>query len=155
MILLGRRSPVFRDGRLILTVAGFGLLGFGLLISAVAADWAVTILATLYRLRDLGWAGQAIFVLLQAAVALIGFLPASLLGLAAGAIYGAWIGFGLAATGVMVAAVIAFGLARSALRPSIIHLLDSRTTLGGFDTALAGDGWRLVALMRVSPVMPF
>lgn len=120
-----------------------------------AADWAGSILTLLDRLRDLGVLGWVIFFGLQALVALIGFLPASLLGLAAGAVYGTALGFGLSAGGVLTGAVLAFILARSMFRPAIARLISGRARLGHLDAAVARDGWRLVCLMRVSPVMPF
>lgn len=141
---------------LIVALAAFGLLGAAFIASlAGAADWAGAVLGALDRLRDLGPLGWIAFVGLQALVALIGFLPASLLGLAAGAVYGIGLGFGLAAVGVLLGAAVAFALARSAFRPVILRLLEGRAALERLDTALTRDGWRLVLLMRVSPVMPF
>lgn len=141
---------------LILIVVVFGILAIAFAMSvAIAADLTDMVLAILAQLRDFGWRGWLIFMAMQAAVALIGFLPASLLGLAAGAIFGLLLGFGLAAAGVMIGALVAFVLARSALRPTIARFLDGKTILRQFDAALTRDGWRLVLLMRVSPVTPF
>lgn len=142
--------------RLATIVGGFGVLAAALLIGVShGAAWSGVLLSWLDRLRGMGAAGAGLFVALQALVALIGFLPASLLGLAAGAVYGIGMGFGLSATGLMIGAGLAFGLARSALRSTIIRLVARRDGLRRFDAALARDGWRLVLLMRVSPVMPF
>jgi uncharacterized membrane protein YdjX (TVP38/TMEM64 family) len=142
--------------KVILVLAGFGVLGTAFLASlADAADWAAAVLDVLDSLRELGPLGWFALVGLQTLVALIGFLPASLLGLAAGAVYGVGLGFGLAASGVLIGAGVAFVLARSTLRPTIVCLLDGRAALGRFDAALTKDGWRLVLLLRVSPVMPF
>ncbi len=120
-----------------------------------AASWTGQILALLDRLRRLGPLGWLIFFGLQALVALVGFLPASLLGLAAGAVYGVKLGFLLAAAGVLTGAALAFILARSAFRPDIARIIEGRARLNRLDKAVAKDGWRLVCLMRVSPVMPF
>ena len=130
-------------------VLALGISVFG------AADWADRILLLLDQLRRLGPLGWVIFFGLQALVALIGFLPASLLGLAAGAVYGVPLGFALSAAGVLVGAGLAFALARSTFRPSIARLVEGRARLGRMDMAVARDGWRLVCLMRISPVMPF
>ncbi len=135
---------------------GFGVLVAALMLSlAGGVDWAARVLGWLDRLRGLGALGWAVFVLLQALVALVGFLPASLLGLAAGAVYGIGLGFVLAAIGILLGAGAAFWLARSALRPAIVRVVARRDGLGRFDAAIRRDGWRLVLLMRVSPVMPF
>jgi uncharacterized membrane protein YdjX (TVP38/TMEM64 family) len=142
--------------RLLAIVLGFALLAAALVLSvAGGAEFAAHVLGWLDRLRGLGALGCVVFVLLQALVALIGFLPASLLGLAAGAVYGVALGFGLAAIGILLGAGAAFWLARSALRPAIVRLVARRDGLRRFDAAIRRDGWRLVLLMRVSPVMPF
>lgn len=105
-----------------LVAAGFAVLGvaflFSLVHSAELAQAAIHTISTMRKFGPLGWIG---FLVLQTLVAMIGFLPASLLGLAAGAIYGVTLGFGLAAFGVMMGAVGTFWLARSILRDSMVR----------------------------------
>ena len=105
--------------------------------------------------RGLGGAGLAGFALLQAFIALSGILPASLLGIAAGTIYGLTAGFLLAAASTMAGAVLAFLLSRSAFRPAIERLCARKPRLRNLDARIAKDGWKLVCLLRLSPVMPF
>lgn len=102
----------------------------------------------------LGWLA---FGVGQALVAMIGIVPASLLGIAAGAVYGIGLGFALAAAGTLVGGWLAFRLARSLLRPWVERLIKARAggRLAGLDAAVGRDGWRFVCLMRISPVMPF
>lgn len=104
-----------------------------------------------------GWAHGSWpqFVALQVLIALSGVVPASLVGLAAGAAYGPVLGFAVAAASTLAAAAIAFALARSALRPAIAAMLSRRAALSRMDRAITRDGWRTVCLLRVSPVMPF
>lgn len=139
-----------------LAAAGFAVLGAAFLVSltgtADLASAAMHTIDTMRRFGPLGWIG---FVLLQALVAMVGFLPASLLGLAAGAIYGITLGFGLAAVGVVLGAIGSFGMARSMLRGAIMRLISGRAGFRRVDAALAADGFRLVLLMRISPIMPF
>jgi uncharacterized membrane protein YdjX (TVP38/TMEM64 family) len=145
-----------RDRPMITTLIGGAALAVAVGAGSLFGEqWSGALLTLLERLRDLGWVGWLIFALLQALVALIGFLPASLLGLAAGAVYGVALGFGLSATGIMLGATIAFALTRSALRPAIADRLAANQRLARLDQAVGRDGWRLVLLMRVSPVMPF
>ncbi len=99
-----------------------------------------------------GWAGLAGA---QVLVAASGILPASLLGIAAGAIYGVAAGFPLAAAGTLGGALLAFALSRSLLRQMIARMLARRPDLARIDAVLAQDGWRMVCLLRMSPVMPF
>jgi uncharacterized membrane protein YdjX (TVP38/TMEM64 family) len=116
---------------------------------------AATAIGLTAKLRALGAAGWVVFVIAQAAIALIGILPASLLGIAAGAIYGVTLGFLTSAIGIFAGAVIAFALSRSMMRPLIAGMLGRRARLGALDNLVTGEGWRIVALLRVSPVMPF
>ncbi|MDE8348322.1 MAG: TVP38/TMEM64 family protein [Acidocella sp.] len=106
-------------------------------------------------LRNLGPLGWLIFITAEAVVALVGILPASLLGMAAGAVYGVTLGFITSALGIFIGAIIAFALSRSLARPLIVNLAGRRAKLASLDQRLAQDSWRLVALLRVSPVMPF
>ncbi len=135
------------------------LLVLLLLVGTAAAPLLPHAPESLHRVlgavRALGVAGSLAFVALQIAVAVSGVLPASLLGMAAGALYGPVAGFALAALSTLAGAWIAFALARSALRPAVARMLRRRGTLAAFDDRVAREGWRLVALLRVSPVMPF
>jgi uncharacterized membrane protein YdjX (TVP38/TMEM64 family) len=106
-------------------------------------------------LRNLGGIGILLFGLAQIAVTVTGLLPASLLGVIAGAVYGLSMGFGVAAAGTMSGAMLAFLISRSMLRNLVEQLLSRRATLRDHDTSVARGGWRLVCLLRVSPVMPF
>jgi len=109
----------------------------------------------LEAIRKLGTSGWLGLVVLQIVVAVSGVLPASLVGVAAGTLYGPWIGFGLAAAGTLLGAILAFWFSRSLFRPWVVRLLRRRPQALGFDAALGRDGWKLVCLLRVSPVMPF
>jgi len=105
--------------------------------------------------RDLGPLGWLILVLAQVGVAMAGIVPASLLGVAAGATYGIALGFVLSAAGTLIGGWLAFLLARSLLRDWIVARIARWPTGPRLDEAIGRDGWRLVCLLRVSPVMPF
>lgn len=111
--------------------------------------------AVLRAARGHGGAGIALVFLAQLVIAASGVLPASLLGIAAGALYGVAAGFAVAAAGTLAGALLAFAVARSLLRPFVARLLARRPRLHRMDAALAADGWKLVCLLRISPVMPF
>ena len=112
-----------------------------------ATEWAQTA----------GPSGWAMFVGAQTLIAMVGVVPASLLGIAAGAVYGIVGGFLLSAVGTLLGGWIAFVLARSLLRPWVERMLARRVNsrLVRLDAAVARDGWRFVCLLRISPVMPF
>ncbi len=124
----------------------------GTLLSSRPFDFAHDLLAPV---RDFGIAGSIVFAAAQMMVAVSGILPASLLGVAAGALYGAPAGFVLAAASTLGGAWLAFRLARLKWRPAIAQRMQGRRRLRAFDGRLATEGWRLVALLRLSPAMPF
>jgi uncharacterized membrane protein YdjX (TVP38/TMEM64 family) len=140
--------------RLLLILAGLAVLSLGLSVLAGPriAAWVVAGTATL---RQAGPAGLAGFAAACFIFALAGIVPGALLGLAAGAIFGLADGFAAASMGILAGAGAGFGLSRSYLRPHIAALLTRYGALARLDGALMSDGWRLVALLRVSPVMPF
>jgi uncharacterized membrane protein YdjX (TVP38/TMEM64 family) len=130
-------------------------VGLALAAHLAGRDLAAPALALLRAAHRHGQAGLAVVFAVQAAIAASGILPASVLGIAAGALFGVAGGFAAAAGGTMAGALVAFGLARSLLRPWIARFVGERPALAQFDRALGRDGWRLVCLVRMSPVMPF
>jgi uncharacterized membrane protein YdjX (TVP38/TMEM64 family) len=110
---------------------------------------------TLRTIRGMGGLGWAVFAPAQTIVAVSGVLPASPFGVAAGAVYGIPLGFGLAAVSTLAGAVLAFRLSRSPFRLRIERWLRRRARLRNIDAVLSGESWRFVCLLRVSPIMPF
>jgi uncharacterized membrane protein YdjX (TVP38/TMEM64 family) len=109
----------------------------------------------LRQTQDFGPIGWLLFLALQIIVALSGILPAALLGIAAGAVYGAPIGFALAAVSTLIGGWLAFLASRSLLRPTIERLFRNRPRLHHIDARIGERGWRMVLLLRLSPAMPF
>jgi uncharacterized membrane protein YdjX (TVP38/TMEM64 family) len=133
-----------------------GLMVFGIVAARVSPEGITGAAAGLLRvLRGLGFTGAVIFAVLQTFVAVSGILPASLLGVAAGAIYGLVPGFLLAGISVMGGAVLAFFLSRSLFRPTVERLAARRPRLRRLDSLIVRDGWKLVCMLRISPIMPF
>lgn len=136
-------------------------LAAALLLGCIAVSFLLphnlttTVTTATAKLRGLGPIGWLIFVGAETLIALVGILPASLLGLAAGAVYGIAAGFITSAIGILAGAAIAFALSRSYARPLIAKFLSRSQKLNAFDAALTHQSWRMVALLRVSPVMPF
>jgi len=101
----------------------------------------------------LGVTGVLIFALILIVVT---FLPAPdwPLPIAAGYVYGFW-AFPLTYASIVFASVLAFLSARYLLRDKIQSLLNRRPKYRKLDRAIADDGWQVVALMRLSPIVPF
>src|ERR1700741_2228479 len=104
-------------------------------------------------LLGLGLTGVLIFVLMLIVVT---FLPAPdwPLPIAAGYVYGFW-AFPLTYASIAFASVLAFLAARYLLRDKIQPLLNRRPKYRKLDRAVAEDGWQVVVLMRLSPIVPF
>ncbi len=136
-------------------LAGLALLGglaaAPLVAGILAPDAAARLTA---RLAELGPAGLAILLVVQALVAASGVVPASGVGIAAGALLGPVEGFCVAALGTMTGALITFAVARTVLGARALARFGGRR-LAALDGALAAEGWRLVCLIRLSPIMPF
>jgi uncharacterized membrane protein YdjX (TVP38/TMEM64 family) len=82
-------------------------------------------------------------------------MPAFLLTLAAGALWGFWWGLLLAMTGAVCGATCAFLAARSVLRGVVGRYVSRHPRLVAIDRAVESEGARLVLLLRLSPAVPF
>jgi uncharacterized membrane protein YdjX (TVP38/TMEM64 family) len=106
-----------------------------------------------------GTAGAVVLIAAQTLIAASGLLPASLLGIAAGTLLGTGPGFAAAATGTMAGALLSFGLGRTLLSRGLLGrrpgFLARRNWIASLDRSVAAEGWRVVCLIRLSPVMPF
>jgi uncharacterized membrane protein YdjX (TVP38/TMEM64 family) len=109
----------------------------------------------MHLVRGLGVRGAVVFAIIQILVAVSGILPASLLGVAAGSIYGLVSGFLLAAASTLAGALLSFFFGRYLFRAAVERLAARRPRLRNLDARIAQDGWKLVCLLRVSPIMPF
>lgn len=95
-----------------------------------------------------------LFTLLYVVVTLL-FLPASLLSLAAGACFGLWQGMLQVVVAATLAANLAFGIGRYWARQRLTQLLADHPNFRAIDRAMGQAGWRLVTLIRLSPLFPF
>jgi uncharacterized membrane protein YdjX (TVP38/TMEM64 family) len=142
--------------RLVLPLVAVLVLTAGIVIQVIwPGQISLIIQRVTVTLQNAGSFGVIGFVLAQISIAASGVLPASLLGLAAGAVYGVVNGFVLAASSSLLGAYLAFRLSRSFFRPLIERYLARRPRLANLDAKLAAERWRLVCLLRVSPIMPF
>ncbi len=142
-------------GRLVFVLLAAGLIATGVLAGHSPALLMARMENGLQAVRDLGAAGRVLFALVQLLVAVSGVLPASMLGVAAGVLYGLPVGFAVSGVSTLAGAVLAFALSRSVLRPAVARVLAKRSRLRALDGMIARDGWRMACLLRVSPVMPF
>ena len=104
--------------------------------------------------RALGWLGPVAYGAAYLLAALV-FVPGSALTLGAGAIFGPWRGLVVVSLASTAAAAVAFLIARHLARHRVESLARSYPRFRAVDRAIAEGGWKVVALLRLSPAMPF
>jgi uncharacterized membrane protein YdjX (TVP38/TMEM64 family) len=88
-------------------------------------------------------------------VAVVLMLPAAPLTLAAGALFGPVVGTLTCSLAATTGAALAFLIARHAVRGLVEDWLRRRPMFSAVDRAISAQGWRIVALLRLSPAVPF
>lgn len=103
--------------------------------------------------QALGWWGPVIFIA-GYIVATVAMIPGSVLTLAAGAVFGIGWGFVWVLTGATLGAISAFLVSRYAARGFVERRL-SDPRFRTIDRAIGEHGFKIVALLRLSPAFPF
>ncbi len=116
--------------------------------------WLHEVVHWMETIQGAGWVGWLLFVGLYAASCLL-FIPGSILTLAAGAVYGFWGGTLLVLIGNGLGALLSLLITRYLLRDWARKKFARHTGLRAMETAVRKDGWTIVCLTRLSPVMPF
>jgi uncharacterized membrane protein YdjX (TVP38/TMEM64 family) len=112
------------------------------------------LLALVETMRAAG-AGGALLYVVAYVVACVLFLPGSVLTLAAGFAYGPVQGTLLVMVASMLGATAAFVLGRTVLRGRIERRLAGHPRFAAVDRAVAAQGFKVVLLLRLSPLFPF
>jgi uncharacterized membrane protein YdjX (TVP38/TMEM64 family) len=102
---------------------------------------------------SLGLIGLALFAVILAVSSLF-FFPASPIIIATAAVFGFQLGILGAVIGVGLGASLGFFISRSFLRKDIAERLRKNPTFRAIDLAIAEEGWKIVALLRLCPI-PF
>lgn len=143
------RSPASR-WRIALWVA----VALGLVVAARAADAPALLRAALDWITGLGAWGPIVFVAVYAAAAVL-LLPAVVLTLGAGAVWGVARGFAAVWVGATLGAVAAFLIGRYLARGWVARRIEGHPTFTAIDDAVAREGWKIVGLTRMSPAFPY
>lgn len=110
--------------------------------------------AALAAVAGAGAAGQVGFVALYV-LATVFLVPGSILTLGAGAAFGLWRGFFLVSVGSTLGACAAMLVGRYLLRDRVARRLAAFPVFDAVRSAVAAEGWKVVLLTRLSPVLPF
>ena len=113
-----------------------------------ALEWIETWIAGLGVLAPMAFA--VIY-----AVAVVLLLPGSVLTLAAGALFGLGWGVIAASLGSTTGAALAFLIARRIGRERFARMIERHPRFRAVDTAIGDGGWKVVAMLRLTPMVPF
>ncbi len=103
--------------------------------------------------RRLGFWGIVVFALVYVIVVVV-LAPAAAMSIAAGFIFGMW-GIPLVIAAATVGANLAFLLSRHIFREKVRLMAQERPWFEAVDQAVKDEGWKVVALLRLSPLVPF
>ncbi|GKV12399.1 hypothetical protein SLEP1_g23545 [Rubroshorea leprosula] len=101
-----------------------------------------------------GPAGYALFVAVYAGLEVLA-IPAIPLTMSAGLLFGSVIGTIIVSISGTVAASVAFLIARYFARERILKLVEGNKKFLAIDRAIGENGFRVVTLLRLSPLLPF
>lgn len=104
--------------------------------------------------RGVGFAGYVAYVLVYVLFCVM-LLPASLLTIGAGALFGFVKGSIVVVIGGTLGATASFLLARTVLRKKVEAMTAGNAKFRALDRAIAREGGRIVFLVRLAPVFPF
>jgi uncharacterized membrane protein YdjX (TVP38/TMEM64 family) len=138
------RAALIKAGALALLV--LGAIGLALILGTP------DIAAMRSRVDAAGVWGPALFFALYTGLALIP-CPKALLTAAGGALFGLWVGAGLALAAALVGAIISFGAGRLLGREAVDRLIRGR--LARVDALLSDHGLSAVLVVRLVPLVPF
>lgn len=134
-------------------VALFGLLAVGL-VGFRLFDGANYLLAAVEWARGSGVVGALAFAALFVMVTVL-LLPASVLTLAAGFVWGPLVGLSVVLPSAIAASTAAFLLSRGVARQWVEARVIESPRFRAIDEAVGDGGLRLVLLLRLSPLIPF
>ncbi len=106
------------------------------------------------HVEQIGFWGPFVYGLGYVAAAVL-LVPGSVLTLAAGALFGLWIGTLVVSLAATTAAAIAFLIGRYLARGTVENKARQYPRFGAIDSAIGQGGWRVVGLLRLSPLVPF
>jgi uncharacterized membrane protein YdjX (TVP38/TMEM64 family) len=108
----------------------------------------------LEHIQGLGALGAIAFIALYI-IATVAFLPGSILTLGAGVVFGVAQGFLYVFVGATLGATLAFLMGRYGARSWISKKIEGNQKFKAIDEAIGKEGFKIVFLIRLSPVFPF
>jgi len=126
----------------------------GVLLWWVGRSLAPRLLGIVAHIQSLGPAAPIAFILIYA-FAVVALIPASLLTIAGGAVFGLVRGVVFSLIGATLGSTVAFLLGRYVARRLVARRLAAMPRFQAIEKAVSARGRRIVFLLRLSPVIPF
>ncbi len=104
--------------------------------------------------RTLGALGVVVFIGAYA-LATVLFLPGWIFTVAAGLVYGVAGGTAVALAGAVIGSTLAFLCGRYLVRKHVEAATKGSRKFAAIDKAIGDQGWKIVGLLRLSPIVPF
>jgi uncharacterized membrane protein YdjX (TVP38/TMEM64 family) len=134
--------------------ASAALIVASLIVLARHLPVAAALEAALGWVDRLGAWGPIAMVAIYVACA-VAMVPATMLTITCGALFGLGVGLAVASLGSTIGAAVAFLIARYLARDALAERLRHRPRFRALDHAISASGWKIVALMRLSPAVPY
>ena len=144
-----RAARVFRPRVIAITIAAIAILYGAHRIGA--GPWLAD---TLDWIRGLGPLAPIVFIAIYI-VACVAFVPGSILTIGAGVLFGVVRGTIYVSIAATLGATAAFLVGRYLARDWVSRQLEGNAKFKAIDRAVGREGWKIVALTRLSPVFPF
>ncbi len=104
--------------------------------------------------RAMGAAGMVLYAAVYVAAVVL-FVPGIVLTLGAGFLFGLGWGIVVVSIASTTAAALAFLISRYAARGAVERVARKNPKFAAIDRAIGKEGWKVVALLRLSPLVPF
>ena len=112
--------------------------------------WAFVALRQIRRLGD--W-GPIVFAICYA-IGVVTLVPSAPMTLIAGIAFGVK-GFPLVMIAALTGAIVSYVIAHFLIRDRLLNYFERGSKIHDIDKAIAAEGWKIVALLRLSPLVPF
>ena len=134
-------------------------IAVGALVSALILAWILLPIKEWVGsfqgwIKDLGAWGALLFagIYILATVLLV---PVSVLTIVAGLAFGLGLGFALVVISATIGATLAFLVSRYLVHDLVKVLVEKRPRFKAVNEAVSKEGWKIVGLLRLSPLVPF
>ncbi|MDB6119231.1 MAG: associated Golgi protein [Verrucomicrobiaceae bacterium] len=132
-------------------IAGLALAIVAIFVFGHPKEWLEEIAS---YVDNLGPWGPVVFAIAFIVASLL-MVPGSVLTLSAGALFGVVRGVVLVSISSTIAATVVFWFSRFVARDYVARRVEGNAAFTALDRALEKEGWKVVALSRLCPVLPY